>query len=135
MAWPVQAPHGSRPGLGAAFVWALLSAVSFGVGFWVQGRFAVPRLGAFLPVWLYYAAGVPTMLLVLGRRSLPLPLRGDWPVLAGIGLSGAGAYIAFCAGLQTGALAVVAVLHERLAAHQWPSVAVILLGLMLLNGR
>jgi uncharacterized membrane protein len=70
-------------------------------------------------------------------------------MLAGIGLSGAAAYLAFCMGLQTGALALVAVLsslssgisvllaglflHERLAAHQWASVAVIIAGLMLIN--
>jgi drug/metabolite transporter (DMT)-like permease len=149
MAWPAGAAEARAPRRGAAFAWALLSAISFGVGFWVQGAFAVPRLGAIVPVWLYYAASLPTLLLVLGRRAAPLPARRHWPILAGIGLSGAAAYLAFCTGLQTGALALVAVLsslssgisvllaglflHERLAAHQWASVAVIIAGLMLIN--
>jgi drug/metabolite transporter (DMT)-like permease len=144
------APRAGRPARVAGLAWALLSAGSFGVGVWLQGAFAVPRLGAILPVWLFYVAAVPTLLLVLRRRAAPLPAARDWPVLAALGLSGAAGYLAFCAGLQSGALAVVAVLsslssgvsvllarlvlHERLGPHQWASVAVILAGLGLIQG-
>jgi len=38
--------------------WALAASVAYGAGFWLQGAFAVPALGAVLPVWLVYAGVV-----------------------------------------------------------------------------
>ena len=148
MAWPGH-PTTRHGTLGRSLPWAFGSALGFGAGFWLQGTFAVPALGPLLPVWLYYVAGVPTLVLMLRGRAGPLPRVADWPLLAGVGLAGSGAYLAFCAGLQTGAVAVVTVLsslasgvaillagaflHERLAAHQWAGAAGILAGLALVN--
>jgi drug/metabolite transporter (DMT)-like permease len=131
--------------------WALLAATGYGVGSWVQGRFAVPALGAFVPVWLYYATGV--VVLVGGARraqqSLGLPDIADWLSVFGAGLCSTAAYTAFALGLASGRIAEVsvlstlssgiaallgfAVLGERLARHQWLGVVAILVGIALIN--
>ena len=75
----------------------------------------------------------------MGYGTVPIvlaPVLG--PVIAGAILHYASWRWLFLVNLPVGALALVLArlfLHERLAAHQWASVAVILLGLMLLNGR
>jgi drug/metabolite transporter (DMT)-like permease len=131
--------------------WALLASAGYGLGSWVQGRFAVPALGYIVPMWLYYAMGVVIMaaLAVPARQSLlPPPLRA-WPVVFGTGGFSVGAYTAFAAGLATGRIAEVTVLstlssgvaallgrivlHEQLARHQWAGVLAILAGIALIN--
>jgi drug/metabolite transporter (DMT)-like permease len=135
----------TRSGIG----WALAASMGYGFGFWLQGALAVPTLGAVVPVWLYYVSGVPTLLLLFGRRSLALPPAGSRAILVGIGVSGAVAYVAFCEGLATGAVAVVTVLSslasgvavliaratlgEAVAPHQWGGLGVILGGLVCLS--
>ena len=131
--------------------WALVAATAYGVGSWIQGAFAVPELGSFLPVWLYYATGV-LVLVAAGmktRQSFRLPKPADWPAVFGGGISSMLAYAAFAIGLATGRIAEVTVLStpssgiaallgfaflgERLARHQWGGVIAILLGIALIN--
>jgi len=132
--------------------WAAAAALAFGGGFWLQGRYAVPALGAVVPVWTLYAAEslVVAALAVGVRASLAPPERGSMAaVLAASGLGVAG-FVALTLGLGTGKLAIVVALSSvtsaitvllgrvldgaRLAAHQWLAVAAVVVGLMLLRG-
>jgi drug/metabolite transporter (DMT)-like permease len=131
--------------------WALVASCGYGVGSWLQGRFAVPTLGAFVPVWLYYAMGVVVLAAGAGkaRQSLRLPPLRDWPAVFGAGLFSTVAYTAFAIGLASGRIAEVtvlstlasgvaavlgfALLSERLARHQWAGVLAILAGIALIN--
>ncbi len=137
---------------GAGIFWALTASLCFGVGFWLQGTYAVPSLGVMLPIALYYVVGTVLMAALArpARQSLKPPPLGALPAVLGSGLLSAAGYIAFSIGLGTGEVAVVTVmssltsavtallgrvvLHERLARHQWAGVAAIIAGLVLING-
>lgn len=135
----------------SGFGWAATAAIAFGVGFWMQGQYAVPALGAVVPVWTMYAAE-STVIAAVGvtiRASLAPPERASTAVLlaaAGLGVAG---FIALTLGLATGRLAIVVALSSvtsaitvllgrmldgaRLAVHQWLAVAAVVGGLMLLR--
>ena len=140
-------PPSAMKGIGPA----LYSAIGFGVGFWVIGRFAVPQLGWALPVWIYYGSGAlaaGTIALKRGHNlALPKPaLRALLLVHAACGVLG---YIAYSSGLSTGHIAIVTVLSslasgvtvllarvvlsERLTRRQWAGVGAILLGVAMLR--
>jgi drug/metabolite transporter (DMT)-like permease len=139
--------HLHSSGLG----WALGAAVGYGVGFWLQGTFAVPVLGAFIPVWVAYAVAVP-LVAVLGRLrqlSLAIPDRAALvPVLA-TGAFSVVAYGALSLGLATGRVAIVVVLSTlasavtvllarllddaRVAKHQWFALVAIIVGLIMIR--
>jgi drug/metabolite transporter (DMT)-like permease len=138
----------TRSGIG----WAVPAALAYGLGFWMQGKFAVPMLGPVLPMWVVYASGV-TVLAVLqmtGTVSLALPGRISL-LLPGLS-AGVLSIIGFAAltlGLGTGQVAVVVVLSSltsaitvllarllngtRLGLHQWLAVALIICGLVLIR--
>ncbi|HTT01986.1 MAG TPA: DMT family transporter [Steroidobacteraceae bacterium] len=137
----------ARTGLG----WALGAAVGYGVGFWVQGRLAIPALGALLPVWITYATAV-VLLGCLGLSAhvnLALPERAASISVFGSGALGAAGFLSMSAGLATGRVALVAVLSSltsaitvfvgrtlgdtHLALHQWLAIALIVAGLMLVR--
>ncbi len=139
-------PRGDRAGL----AYAVTACIGFGVQFWIQGRFATPGLGAFIPVWLYYA--ISTLILAAAalvlRPSLALS-RLDAGAVLGTGAVAVVGYLAVSAGLATGQVAVVTVLSslqsaitvglaclflgERLALRQWLGVAIVAGGLGLLH--
>jgi drug/metabolite transporter (DMT)-like permease len=131
--------------------WAAGAALGYGVGFWLQGRFAVPALGALIPVCVSYA--IVVVLLPLLRRpfgiSFAMPtLRQLKPVLA-TGLASAAAYGALSLGLATGRIAIVVVLstlasavtvalarlidRAHVARHQWVGIGVVIGGLILIK--
>ncbi len=135
----------------SGLAWGAGAAACYGVGFWLQGEFAVPTLGPLIPVWLSYAVGV-LLLLALARTirlSLTPPRQGAlMPVLAS-GVFGVLAYVALAVGLTTGRVAVVVVLSTlasavtvllsrmfekaHVAKHQWLAIAVIIVGLGLIK--
>jgi drug/metabolite transporter (DMT)-like permease len=136
----------------SGFGWALGAAVCYAVGFWLQGAFAVPALGPFIPVWLSYGIVVtviPMLMPVLGARLAP-PRRGQWGAVLGAGLFSAAAYAALAIGQSTGRVAIVVVLSSlasavtvllsrlidraAIALHQWLAMGVIVAGLILING-
>ena len=135
----------------SGFGWAAGAAACYGVGFWLQGSFAVPALGAFVPVWLSYGvvvAAVPLLRPVLAL-SLAIPDRGQMGPVFAAGLFSAAAYAALTVGQSTGHVAVVVVLstlasavtvllarlidRARIAPHQWLAMAVIIGGLILIR--
>jgi drug/metabolite transporter (DMT)-like permease len=149
---PVGGGRAFRSHLDASgFAWAAGAAVCYAVGFWLQGVFAVPTLGPFIPVWLSYGLAVVTMPLlmpVLGVR-LALPRRQEWGPVLGTGLFSAAGNAALTMGQSTGRVAIVVVLSTLASAvtvllsrlrdraavawHQWLAMSVIIAGLMLIK--
>jgi drug/metabolite transporter (DMT)-like permease len=135
----------------SGFAWAAGAAVCYGVGFWLQGAFAVPALGAIIPAWLSYAIVVATIPLL--RRTLKVtltpPSRGQWAPVLATGLFSAAAYVALTIGLATSRVAIVVVLstlasavtvlmsrvfdRAPIAKHQWAAMVVIICGLILIR--
>lgn len=142
------APRPDRAGSG--LIWAATACLSFGLQFWIQGRFAVPSLGAVVPVGVYYV--VATVLLaaaaLVQRPRLALSLS-DAATVFGTGIVAVLGFVVLSAGLATGRVAAVSVLsslqstvavalaclflHERLSPHRWLGVALVTLGLALVR--
>jgi drug/metabolite transporter (DMT)-like permease len=135
----------------SGFGWAAGAAVCYAVGFWLQGVFAVPTLGPFIPVWLSYGLAIvtiPMLIPVLGVR-LPLPRRLQWGPVLGAGFFSAAGNAALTMGQSTGRVAIVVVLstlasavtvllsrlmdRATIAGHQWLAVGVIIAGLILIK--
>jgi drug/metabolite transporter (DMT)-like permease len=135
----------------SGFGWAAGAAVCYAVGFWLQGVFAVPTLGPFIPVWLSYGLAIvtiPMLVPVLGVR-LALPRRLEWPAVLGVGLFSAAGNAALTMGQSTGRVAIVVVLstlasavtvllsrlmdRATIAMHQWLAMGVIIAGLILIK--
>jgi drug/metabolite transporter (DMT)-like permease len=136
----------------SGIAWAIGAAFAYGLGFWMQGQFAVPMLGPVLPIWVVYASGVAVMgiLQLAGTVSLALPNRISQliPGLSAGVLSIIG-FLALTLGLGTGRVAVVVVLssltsaitvllarlfgHTQLGWHQWLAIAPIIFGLVLIR--
>jgi drug/metabolite transporter (DMT)-like permease len=133
------------------FGWAAGAALCYAVGFWLQGVFAVPVLGPFIPVWLSYGLAVVTtaMLIPVLGVSLALPRRQEWGPVLGVGLFSAAANAALTIGQTTGGVAIVVVLstlasavtvllsrlmdRATIAVHQWLAMGVIIAGLILIK--
>ncbi|WP_435654946.1 EamA family transporter [Brucella pituitosa] len=131
-------------------LYALASSVCFGVGFWIQGKFAVPELGAALSLWLFFAIGVPVLLLIMTvKRENILPPRAALPILSCRSFCTLIGYGGFAIGVSYGSVAVVTVLStfaaavaavlgltfgkERLNSIQWIGLISIILGVVLLR--
>ncbi len=130
---------------------ALLSALSFGVGFWLQGRYAVPQLGSLPTVWLLYALNILclTALLIAEPSQFKLPPPTLRLLIVFIGLLSLGGFASMALGALTGAVSVVTVLStlsgavtaglgvalrgERLGPIQWFGVIGVLCGVVLLR--
>jgi drug/metabolite transporter (DMT)-like permease len=136
----------------AAIRSALISALANGFGFWLEGRYALPRLGALPALWVVYGIGTATAGAAIVLR------RGDggarfthaiWPLLVAAAALSLGAYAAFAVGTATGQVAVVtasstlacavtvllgvAIRKERLSARQWLGGIAVMVGVALLR--
>jgi drug/metabolite transporter (DMT)-like permease len=137
----------------AGVPWALLGALCYGVSFFAQGHFMVPRLGGLASAWLFLAFGAAMMLAIAAVTLRPTIVLPPPPsamlVTFGSGALAVGGYIAIALGFATGHVAIVAVLStlssvvtamlgytllgERLARHQWLGAALIIVGVGIIN--
>lgn len=142
------ATHGTA-GIG----WAMLAACGYGATLWLQGRYVMPHMGPVAPLWIgtLCALTVTVTMARLRRHSLSLPPLKLLPFTWGYGTLTAFAYLSMALGLMTGKVAIVAVLSslcstitalmgffllkERLARRQWLGIALILVGVVLINLR
>lgn len=142
------ATHGTA-GIG----WAMLAAFGYGTTLWLQGRYVMPHMGAVAPLWIGSLCSLIVTLTVarMRRHSLSLPPVKLLPFTWGYGTLTALAYLSMALGLMTGKVAIVAVLSslcstitalmgffllkERLARRQWLGIALILVGVALINAR
>jgi drug/metabolite transporter (DMT)-like permease len=134
---------------------AILSALGFGVMFWLFYFFVHPKLGYVLPLIVLKAvASAASVLAFLARRDPQqggAAMLGSTALLLAVGAAGADtfAWLAYIWGTRSTYATVVTALaslfsvvtvllawtffRERLAAHQWLGVGVILLGILLVS--
>jgi drug/metabolite transporter (DMT)-like permease len=146
---PGNAAPQQAAGAGAGF--ACMSALLYGIGFYVQAHYVVPRLGHLIPVWLYYGLGamlLGSVALAL-RRDLSPPRVSQLPVVLGTGLAASGAFVALTLAVTGGNVAVPTVLaslasvvtvvlarvlvKEQVALHQWAGIGAVIVGLVMLG--
>lgn len=141
----------SGKGLG----WAVGSAVTFGVLFWILGVHAVPQTGPLATVWLirFMGAAITLAILLLWRQPIRLPpgagiATARWQMV-GMGILDTSAYVLNNRGLELEQVSVVTVLaslygavtvalaalflHEKIAALQWSGIVGIFAGIFLIS--
>ncbi len=149
-----QGEHASptHRGSGASAALAATAALLYGVGFYVEAHYAVPRLGHLIPIWLYYGCGVILLggLATVLRKDLSPPLLPQLPVVLGTGMAASGAFVTLALAVTGGNVAVPTVLaslasvvtvilarvliKEHVALHQWAGIGAVIAGLALLQG-
>ncbi len=141
--------HAGKKNLGVG--WALVSAIGFGVMFWLLGIRVVPALGAAPCVWTIRATSVCATLLVilLARHSMAPPSKRDVPWIFAVGLLDTSAYVLNNYGMQHEQVSVVSVLaslygavtvalaaillHEHISRSQWLGISAIFAGVVLIS--
>jgi drug/metabolite transporter (DMT)-like permease len=141
--------HPGKKNLGVG--WALVSAIGFGVMFWLLGIRVVPALGAAPSVWTIRATSVCATLLVilLARHSMAPPSKRDVPWIFAVGLLDTSAYVFNNYGMQHEQVSVVSVLaslygavtvalaaillHEHISRSQWLGISAIFAGVVLIS--
>lgn len=131
--------------------WALVSAVGFGVMFWLLGLRVVPLLGSAPSVWVIRLTSVlaTAMAMLVFRQSLAAPMRRDVPWIFGVGLLDTSAYIFNNYGMQHEQTSVVSVLaslygavtvalaamflRESVSRLQWVGIGAIFAGIILIS--
>jgi drug/metabolite transporter (DMT)-like permease len=149
-ATPRRTQQASQPVVSGAPL-ATAAAVLYGVAFWLQGRYSVPRLGVLIPTWSYYAMGSVSALTLGKLRRLPwsvpaLPQARLAVATTGLACIGS---LALAAGQVTGQVAVAtllsalasavtvllarATLAEDVPVHGWFGLCLVIAGLSLLR--
>jgi drug/metabolite transporter (DMT)-like permease len=131
--------------------WALLSAVGFGVMFWLLGIRVVPLLGAASTVWVIRLVSVWTTSVAMfsARQPMKLPDPGANRWILGIGFLDTAAYIFNNVGMMREQVSVVSALaslygavtvglaalflKEKVARLQWLGIAAIFVGIVLIG--
>jgi drug/metabolite transporter (DMT)-like permease len=131
--------------------WALVSAVCYGVDFWLLGIYIVPIFGGIMPVWIIRFTTICSLALFCwpARQSLQWPTRKSWWLLIPIGILDTMAFVSVAIGYTTDQVSVVSVLaslfsavtvllawiflREKLQWSQWLGIAIILLGVSLVK--
>jgi len=131
--------------------WAILSALCFGVMFWLLGLRVVPALGSAPSVWMIrLTSAIATALaMVVFRQSLAAPKRSDYPWILGVALLDTSAYVFNNFGMareQTSVVSVLASLYgavtvalaaiflrESVSRLQWVGITAIFVGIFLIS--
>ncbi|NTZ08632.1 DMT family transporter [Burkholderia metallica] len=134
----------------ASIGFALLSALMFGLGFWLQGAFAVKSLGVVSALWVYYLTAVVILFLVLAsKRNISAPPGSIVVLLMSISLFSLLGFFSLALGATTGHVAIVTVLsslasgvtvllgffirRERPSHAQWIGIVAIIVGVVMLK--
>lgn len=93
---------------------AVLSALLYGSSFWLQGKFALPSLGAITMLWLGYTVGLilisPALLRSSTKAELKLPPRKALIPLCAASIFNLGGFSAFSWGALNGSISVVTII-------------------------
>jgi drug/metabolite transporter (DMT)-like permease len=140
-----------EPGSESGALPAAGAALLLGLAYWLQGRFAIPKLGTLAPVWSYYILGAALMPLIarLYGISLRTPSSAALRWIGAATVLATGAYLALTAGLATSfpvivpvlsalssAITVVlgqVILKEQGTIRSWAGLAAITAGLIVLR--
>ncbi|MCX4163484.1 MULTISPECIES: DMT family transporter [Paraburkholderia] len=139
-----------KPEAPASIGLGLLSALMFGLGFWLQGAFAVKDLGIVDTLWVYYLVAVVVLLAILIRsRNLSPPRGSIFALILTISLLSLCGFSALAYGSGTGHVAIVTVLSslasavtavlgfairgERPSVPQWIGISIITFGVVSLK--
>ncbi|WP_342654632.1 DMT family transporter [Pseudomonas sp. F3-2] len=99
---------------GVAIFFAVLAALLYGSSFWLQGKFALPSLGAPTMLWLGYAVGIammaPTFLSSAIKAELGLPPKAALAPLCAASIFNLGGFSAFAWGALNGSISIVTVI-------------------------
>ncbi|ASN18079.1 EamA family transporter (plasmid) [Pantoea ananatis] len=107
---------GKRESL-ASVGFALMSSLSLGLGFWLQGEFAVKELGVIQSLWIYYATALMFLaLVVMGRKDVKSPSLGMLGLLFCISCMSLTGFFTLAYGASLGHVAVVTVLSSLASA-------------------
>ncbi|WP_448950717.1 DMT family transporter [Labrys neptuniae] len=130
---------------------AMAAALFFGLGFWLQGRLALPGLGTTATLWLLYVTNLLCLTGLLAGRpgEFRPPPASLWVLTSVIGVVSLCGFGTLALGALTGAVAVVTVLStlsgavtaalgvvlrgERLSPIQWFGIVTALAGVLLLR--
>jgi drug/metabolite transporter (DMT)-like permease len=140
----------SRPSRGIG--WALVSALGFGVLFWLLGTRIVPAVGFAATVWLIRltSSGLAVLVILALKQTLAPPRESSTGgLLLGMGLLDTGAFVMINRGMELEQVSVVSVLgslygavtvlfaaiflRERLTGAQWCGVVAIFGGIALIS--
>jgi len=131
--------------------WAIVSALGFGVMFWLLGLRVVPMLGSAPSVWMIrLTSAVATALAMLAfRQSVAAPKQSDTPWILGVALLDTSAYVFNnfdMAREQTSVVSVLASLYgavtvglaamflrESVSRIQWLGIVAIFVGIFLIS--
>ncbi|WP_243701410.1 MULTISPECIES: DMT family transporter [Sodalis] len=134
----------------ASIIFAFLSAVLFGAGFWLQGEFAVHAFGVINALWIYYCTAVILLFIYLSvKRDFAAPPVSLLSLLFSISFFSLVGFFSLAYGAKSGHVAIVTVLSslasgvtallgffirgERLSRLQGVGLVVIITGVMLLK--
>jgi drug/metabolite transporter (DMT)-like permease len=141
--------HPGKKNLGVG--WALLSAVGFGVMFWLLGVRVVPALGGPPSVWVIRLTSVcvTALMISLVRHPMSPPSKQDAPWILAVGLLDTSAYVFNNYGMQHEQVSVVSVLaslygavtvalaaillREPISRLQWLGIVAIFAGVLLIS--
>jgi drug/metabolite transporter (DMT)-like permease len=131
--------------------WALVSAVCYGVDFWLLGIYVTPVLGGIVPVWIIRSTTICTLALFAFPAHQTLrwpPVRAWWLIIA-VGILDTMAFLSVAIGYTTDQVSIVSVLaslfsavtvllawiclREKLQWSQWLGIIIIFLGVSLVK--
>lgn len=135
-------------GIGAA----LVSAVGFGLLFWLLGNRVVPRVGFASSVWMIRltSSALTALVIFATKQPISLPRKNSVYIwLLGMGVLDTGAFVVNNRGMQLEQVSVVSVLaslygavtvilstvvlREHLSRRQWLGIAAIFAGIVLIS--
>lgn len=143
----------SKSGNWASIFFAVLAALLYGSSFWLQGKFALPSLGAVSMLWLSYAVGTVAMPFILFSTRVSAEVRSYSKAallpLCAASIFNLGGFSAFAWGALHGSISVVTVIStlsgglaalmgfaiykERLTALQLMGITLVLGGAAVLH--
>lgn len=143
--------EGKRRMLPPGVLMTVIASVGYGILFWLLGVHATPFLGGIAPVWMVRLMTIIVLPILARptRQSLRIPRGYAWWSLLGVGIFDTVGYTMDTLGLTTGQIAIVSVLasfftvvtillaaiflRERLQLSQWGGIALIFVGIALVN--
>ncbi|MCM2448252.1 DMT family transporter [Rahnella sp. CG8] len=134
----------------ASVIFAFLSSIMFGAGFWLQGEFAVHAFGVINALWVYYCTAVVILSsYLLVKKEFSAPPISILSLIFAISFFSLVGFFSLAYGAKLGHVAIVTVLSslasgvtallgffilgERLSKLQTSGLMVIIAGVMLLK--